>query len=136
MERTVLEKDIARFSYSCMSNTKWKKLFSVVNEGNLELANCTWKLVDEAEPKNGFVPDCAQLGENYVGDCGALNGPFEFKRIEWLKLPTTLGYRMYEKGPIQFRTQNLSYITEQLRAIGNFEIEVSSEGITVYGYKL
>ncbi len=134
-ERVVLEKDIAKFSYSCMSNAKWRKLFSVVNESNLELANCVWKLVGEPEPKNGFVPDYAQLGEDYVGDCGALNGPFEFKRIEWLKLPTRIGYKAYEKAPTQFKTQDLSHITEQLGSMGRFEIEANSEGITVYGYK-
>ncbi|MDP5191178.1 DUF6678 family protein [Rheinheimera baltica] len=131
----MLEKDIARFSYACMSNAKWKKLFSVANESNLELANCVWKLVDEPEPQNGFVPDYEKLGDDYVGDCGALNGPFEFKRIEWLKLPARIGYKEYEKAPTQFKTQNLSHLTEQLASLGSFEIEENSEGITVYGYK-
>ena len=131
----MLEKEIAKFSYSCMSNAKWRKLFSVVNESNSELQNCVWKLVGEVEPKNGFVPDYDQLGEDYVGDCGALNGPFEFNRIEWLKLPTRIGYKPYEKAPTQFKTQDLSGLIEQLSSIGSFELEANSEGVTVYGYK-
>ncbi|GLO62927.1 hypothetical protein MACH09_34350 [Vibrio sp. MACH09] len=131
----MLEKEIAKFSYSCMSNTKWRKLFSVVNESNLKLPNCVWKLVGEAEPKSGFVPDFGQLGEDYVGDCGALNGPFEFKRIEWLKLPTRIGFKPYEKAPTQFKMQEFSTIIEQLSSIGSFELDVNSEGVTVYGYK-
>ena len=131
----MLEKDIAKFSYSCMSNAKWRKLFSVVNESNLEMVNCIWKLVGESEPKNGFVPDYEQLGEDYVGDCGALNGPFKFKSIEWLRLPTRIAQKAYENAPLQFKTQDLTFLIEQLRSMCSFEIEVNSEGITVYGYK-
>ncbi len=131
----MLDKEIAKFSYSCMSNAKWRKLFSVVNESNLELGYCIWKLIGEKEPANGYIPDSEQLGEHYVGDCGALNGPFEFKRIEWLKLPSRVEFRPYEKAPVQFKTQELSGVLEQLDAIGSFEIESTSEGVTIYGYK-
>ena len=131
----MLERDIAKFSYSCMSNAKWRKLFSVANDSNLDLGNCIWKLVGEDKQKNGFVPDYEQLGEDYVGDCGALNGPFEFKRIEWLELPNRIGYKPYENAPTQFKTQDLSRIIEQLNVIGSFEIDSDSESITIYGYK-
>ena len=135
MERRMLEKDIAKFSCSFMSNAKWRKLFSVVNESNLELSNCVWKLVDESEPIHGFVPVQKELGHDYVGDCGALNGPFSFKRIEWLKLPNRIGYKTYKEAPTQFLTQDLAGTLEQLHSLGRFEIEVDSEGVTIYGYK-
>lgn len=131
----MLERDIAKFSYSCMSNAKWRKLFGVVNDSNLELANCIWKLVGEDKPKNGFLPDYEQLGEDYVGDCGALNAPFEFKRIEWLKLPSRIAHKPYKNAPTQSKTQDLSAAIEQLNAIGSFVIEIDSEGVTIYGYK-
>lgn len=131
----MLDKEIANFSYSCMSDAKWRKLFGVINDSNLKFANCVWKLVGESEPKNGFVPDLEQLGENYVGDCGALNGPFEFKRMEWIKLPTSIRYKPYDKAPTKVLTQDLSILLIQLNAIGNFELDENSEGITIYGYK-
>lgn len=131
----MLDKEIANFSYSGMSDAKWRKLFGVINDSNLKFANCVWKLVGESEPKNGFVPDLEQLGENYVGDCGALNGPFEFKRIEWIKLPTSIRYKPYDKAPTKVLTQDLSILLIQLNAIGNFELDENSEGITIYGYK-
>ena len=130
-----LEKDIAKLSYACMSDAKWRKLFSVVNDSNLEISNCLWKLVGEPEARNGFVPDYDQLGEEYVGDCGALNGPFEFKRIEWLKLLFRFGYRPYENAPLQYKTQNLAHIVDRLKALGAYEMEEDSEGVTIYGYK-
>ena len=132
----MLEKEIAKYSYSCMSNAKWRKLFSVVNESNLKLAHCVWKLVGEDEPKNGFVPDYDSLGDNYVGDCGTLNGPFEFKLIEWLLIPYKFGFRPYESAPIQYKTQELSHVIEQLYSLGQFEIERNEDGIKIYGYKL
>lgn len=85
-----------------MSDAKWRKLFGVINDSNLKFANCVWKLVGESEPKNGFVPDLEQLGENYVGDCGALNGPFEFKRIEWINYLLALGINHTTKLQLKF----------------------------------
>ncbi|MCJ8349912.1 hypothetical protein [Moritella sp.] len=64
-----------------------------------------------------------------------LNGPFEFKRIEWLELPNRIGHKPYENAPTQFKTQDLSRIIEQLNVIGSFEIDSDSESITIYGYK-
>ena len=131
----MLDKEIAKFSYSCMSNAKWRKLFSVVNESNLKLAHCIWQLVGNDEPKNGFVPDYSEIGEDYVGDCGALNGPFEFKSIEWLLIPNKFGFRSYESAPMQFKTQELSHLVDQLKSLGTFELETSADGIKIYGYK-
>ena len=79
----MLENDLKQYSSSFMSNAKWRKLFTVINNGSTPLSVCVWKIVTDKEPKNGFLPDKEQLGDDYVGDCGALNGPFEFKVIEF-----------------------------------------------------
>lgn len=43
--------------------------------------HCMWKLVCEQQCRSGFVHSVEQLGDNSIGDCGALNGPFEFRRM-------------------------------------------------------
>ena len=131
----MLNKDIAKFSYKCMSDSKWRKLFGVVNDSSLKMVQCTWKLVGEQQCRSGFVPDLEQLGDNYVGDCGALNGPFEFRRIEWLLLPHRVEFKPYKNAPTQYKTQVLTPILEHLNMLGSFEVEMDKVGLRIYGYK-
>ena len=132
----MLENDLKKYSRSCMSNAKWRKLFSVVNQSSLELGWCSWKLVDEKDSILGRVPEYNRLGDTYVGDCGALNGPFEFRIIEWLLLPAKHGYRPYDKAPMTYIHQNLDEVREKIDAIGQYEYEMTEEGLKIYGYKV
>ena len=131
----MIENEIKKYSYSCMSNAKWRKLFSVINEQNLKLHKCVWKIVGNKEPQKGFVPDCSQLGDTFVGDCGALNGPLEYKFIEWVFIPRTTEYREYECAPVNSIDQDIEFVVEQLNSLGNFELELSSDGLKIFGYK-
>lgn len=131
----MLDKDIARYSQSFMSNAKWRKLFQVVNNESLELGVCVWKLVSEATPIRGYLPACDVLGPDYVGDCGALNGPFEFRVIEWLEIPASHGYRPYENAPLKTFTQDLAAVAARIDAVGAFEYEMVADGLRIYGYK-
>ncbi len=118
-----------------MSNAKWRKFFQVVNKDSLELNMCTWKLINEDNSLPGHLPDYHSLGDDYVGDCGALNGRFEFKFIEWLLIPTKHGYQPYEKTPVEYTYQNLDKLIERLDTIGLFEYEITEEGLKIYGFK-
>ena len=120
---------------SCMSDAKWRKFFQVVNQATIHLNMCTWKLVNEVRPRPGHLPDYRQLGDDYVGDCGALNGPFEFRTIEWLLIPAKHGYQDYDKAPVQYIEQNLDEIQKHIDAIGHFEYEICDQGLKVFGYK-
>ncbi len=131
----MIENDIKKFSVSCMSNSKWRKFFSGIHEGALDFDFCIWKLVNDNDPIKGFLPDIKQLGEDYVGDCGALNGPFEFKLIEWLVIPKEHGYSQYKNAPIKYHKQDIDMVERKLNETGNFVYDVTPEGIKVYGYK-
>lgn len=131
----MLENQLKQFSSSFMSNSKWRKIFSVINDGSIPLSACTWKLVTDNEPKKGFLPDIGQLGDDYVGDCGALNGPFSFKEIEWLFIPSMVGHRPYDKAPVKYEYQDIEKIKKLIDSIGQFEYESTDEGVKIYGYK-
>lgn len=131
----MLENDLKKYSCSFMSNAKWRKLFSVINDRNIPLPSCVWKLVTDKDPQKGFIPDIEQLGDSYVGDCGALNGPFSFNTIEWLFLPSKVGHRHYEKAPVKYSYQNIEAIKNLIDSVGYFEYEITDEGIKIYGYK-
>jgi hypothetical protein len=125
----MIENDLKKYSVSCMSNAKWRKFFSSIHEGALELDHCTWKLVNSEQPVQGYLPDSKMLGEDFVGDCGALNGPFEFRIIEWLLIPEKHGQRPYEKSPIIYSTQDIKSVEDKINLAGNFEYQVIPEGI-------
>jgi hypothetical protein len=131
----MIDNDILKYSKSYMSNTKWRKLFSLVNSESMTITACKWKLVNEKEPQNGWLPDYRQLGEDYVGDCGALNGPFEFKAIEWVLLPSEYSYKPNDKAPTKYRYQNIEELRQKIESAGKFEYEVLSEGIKIFGYR-
>lgn len=118
-----------------MSNAKWRKFFQVFNVETVELNMCTWKLLNEDPPLPGHLPDYHHLRDDYVGDCGALNGPFEFRLIEWVLIPFKHGYQLYKKAPVEYTYQNLDKLIERLDTIGLFEYEMTEEGLKVYGYK-
>lgn len=126
---------LERFSCSYMSNAKWRKLFSVVNENNVKFTHCHWKLVNEREPKLGHLPDFDSLGEYYVGDCGAMNGPFDFELIERLYIPASLGFKPYENSLTIYKTQDVQHLVEQLNGLGQFEFENDDKGLKIFGYK-
>jgi hypothetical protein len=131
----MIENDLKKYSVSCMSNSKWRKFFASVHEGSLELSHCTWKLVNSEKAVKGFLPDADMLGEDYVGDCGALNGPIEFKTIEWILIPEKHGHRPYQNSPIKYSTQDIKSVEDKINSAGNFEYEVIPDGIKVFGYR-
>ena len=133
--KSVDDSILRKYSASFMSDSKWRKLFSVVNESNTELSHCVWKLVSKELPLNGHLPDFESLGEDFVGDCGALNGPFSFQEIEWLFLPTSYEFKPYENAPLKVLTQSIDHIVMQLNKLGKFEYEKSTKGLKIYGYK-
>lgn len=119
----MLSRQRRRFTRAYMSDTKWRKVFRVVNTRTLALNLCVWKLVDTDEPLQGHLPDFEQLGADYVGDCGALNGPFPFRDIEWLLIPVRHEWKPYYEGaPSRYLEQNLESVLEQLQTVGQFEI--------------
>lgn len=131
----MLGNDLKHYSSSFMSNSKWRKFFAVINNGSIPLSVCVWKLVTHKEPKNGFLPVQIQLGDDYVGDCGALNGPFSFREIEWLFLPSSIGFRPYEHAPIRHEYQDIDHIKNIIDGAGKFEYETSDDGLRIFGYK-
>ena len=131
----MLENDLKKYSCAYMSDAKWRKLFSVVHDESLEMSHCVWKFVGIDEPKPGHVPDFTQLGENFVGDCGASNGPFWFKEIEWLLIPKRYGWKPYKNAPTNYITQDVESVLKKIQAVGHFETELSEDGLRVYGYK-
>ena len=75
------------------------------------------------------------MGDHYVGDCGALNGPFDFEVIEWLLIHSKYGYKPYDDAPLKYEYQDLKEIKKKIDSVGSYEYDVTEDGIRIYGYK-
>ena len=117
-----------------MSNAKWRKFFRVVARDSEHVSTATWKLVGEPEPLVGYLPGVKDIWETSVDNC--LNGPVEYKQIEWVELPSKVEFRRYKGAPISVRAQDLGSVANALRAEAQFPLEDTPTGLRVHGYKL
>lgn len=130
-----LEKEIlGRTSF--MSNAKWFKLFTRIEEEEEEIkiysAYIKFLLIDRRYKFNfgGF-------DETGFGDVSEL-GPFEFKKIEWISVP-----RKYEKErrnrteklASEIIYQPLEKIEKVINSLGQFEYDITEDELKIYGYK-
>ena len=123
-------KPTARFSSLLMSNTKWRRFFSVAAEIP---AIAKWKLVDESSPTQGGMPQPPDVWETSVDNC--LNGPVEYRDIEWIHLPSRVEYRKHPNALPSYHQQPLHELFDRLESIGKVPIEQQPDGATIYGYK-
>jgi len=100
------------FSAGLMSDTRWRKLFRIVQDAHPDLREVTVKFIDVAEPRRMGFPFWLHPPRPYVDTYDV--GPFALRAIEWLEFPLDL--------------------TDLLRASGQFPL-VTSDGrsrITAY----
>ena len=113
-----IDKIIAqRFTVSCMSNAKWRKLFRTLDSLQLRPGICRWKFVDDERIFESFLPTTKDLEETHLVD-GQFQ-PFVYKEIQWIEVVT----------------DDQARIVEALEQVGTFEIEVMSDGVRLYGYR-
>lgn len=129
-----LKKLIKRdFEFSFMSNSKWRKLFIAL--APLKLEQVYWKFVDHKDEfRDRFVEE-EDLMERFIGDCGLAGGPFAYRRIQWVEIPTTGVNPLYEKIPHMNFKQDIEAVESILKSIGEFETERTERGIRIYGHK-
>ncbi|MCR9412915.1 hypothetical protein NB471_10125 [Vibrio alginolyticus] len=122
-----------RFSVSLMSNSKWRKVFTVLDVPELMLKQCYWKFVDNDDEFLGWFTKSDELMEKYVGDYGS--GPFAYKRIEWLEIPKVGKPSGYENVPFKHWHQDIDGALSILNSIGQFDTELTGRGLRIYGFR-
>jgi len=76
----------SRFKLSCMSNTKWRKVFTAIAESPVEVRRCELKCIDsDYVAVQGRAPQVRELMERRFTD--SIWQPFEYKWIEWFRFP-------------------------------------------------
>ncbi len=125
-------KQIERFQYSMMSNTRWRAFFIAVAAANLGISRSEWRLVDDERVMliHG-MPQGFDLCETHFAD--GLLQPFSYKYIRSIFVPCN--YKPYLNIGL-VRKQDVDELVEALECTGKkFPYEVDEHGFTIYGYK-
>jgi len=128
-----LEKEILERA-SFMSNTKWFKLFTEIENEKIKIHSAFIKfLLTDRTYKFHF----GGFHETGFGDVSEL-GPFNFNEIEWILIPAkheTERRNRNEKLASEIIFQPLEKLVQIMDALGQFEYDTTEEGLKIYGYK-
>lgn len=133
-ERQV-DKEISRsFTEAYMSNAKWKRLFKVIDRSDIYLAQMLLKRVGMPTPYRTWVPKSANLGDVWIEE-GTNDCAYFYKEIEWLELLDVHRPGGWESIPAKHRAQDSLRAMAILSEVGKFEMERTSTGVRIYGYR-
>ena len=128
-----LDKEIA-VRTSFMSNTKWFKFFTEVENKKIKPKSSFVKLILHDRTLNfqfsGFEND------GFVD--GSVTGPFKFKEIEWISIPKIYEIERWnrdEKLKSEIILQPIDEIEEIMNLLGKFEYEKTETELIIYGYR-
>ena len=128
-----LEKEILTRN-SFMNNTKWFKLFTEIENEKIKIHSAHIKfLLTNRTYKFHF----GGFNETGFGDVSEL-GPFKFNEIEWILIPVkheTERRNRNEKLASEIIFQPLEKLVQIMDALGQFEYDITGEGLKIYGYK-
>lgn len=128
-----LEKEISERT-SFMNNTKWFKLFTEIENEKIKIHSAYIKFLLKDRK---YTFHFGGFDETGFGDVSEL-GPFKFKEIEWILIPEKYEIERWnrnEKLASEIIFQPLEKLEQIINALGQFEYEVTEEGLKIYGYK-
>lgn len=129
--------DVSHYSSALMSDSKWRKLFTLLAEHSTDFSGIEYRFVDTEKVFLGSAPTIRQVWEAAIDDpVLGLGGPVDYKEIESLFIPKIYRYRRYDGAPYSERLLNLKAFEEELRKVGQFPLEWTNSGLWIYGYKI
>jgi hypothetical protein len=122
------------FSHALMSDTKWRKLFAVLNVEGLGICQMLVKFIDVPEPRTMDLPRIGALNvpRPYIDTIEF--GPVEFRSIEWLEIPAIARIPRFNNVPAREVAQDLGRIEAGLALSGLYPLRRSGENLRIIGY--
>jgi hypothetical protein len=117
-----------------MSNTKWRKLFCVIEEAEVSVPRCGIKFLRDDRVFVESTPRSEDLDDEGTRDCFVC-GPFSFRDIEWMEWPRSHEVSRGRGLKPWVRTQDIEALREVIASAGRFDIESTAEHLRVYGYR-
>ncbi len=136
-----LDKLLSKFSYSCMNNSKWKKVFIEILRNNEFIKRC--EIYDYINPNiNELLLDnisessFEEISSEYISEkitTGEYSTPYKYiEYIEFLKKWENKPYALAKTIIIK---QDTDKIKEILSKMGLFEWEEDNNSLKLLGYK-
>lgn len=129
-----LDRLVARFSVSLMSNAKWVRLLDALTAAPEIVTRCTAKLAwDDAV--RSFRIAGAHYGFDYYDRAveGLISGPpsgwYQYREIEWIAFPRTHG------SPARRIEQDLGAIRDRIHGLGQFALQADPDELRLYAYR-
>ena len=123
-----------KYSHANMSDTKWRKLLSVIRDSGIKLANADVKFVDvEHTQPMTFNEHWPSVSTGSVIDTFEF-GPVAFREIEWLEFPNVVKVSRPNKLPDKLINQDIMAMKTALDARAKFPLELNDNGLRIVGY--
>ena len=121
----------SRFKLSCMSNAKWRKVFTAIATSTVEIRRCEFKCIDSPHVSTmPRAPLVRELMERRFTD--GLWQPFEYKWIEWFRFPRQ--FKPYA-GVGLVVTQDVEALQRVIAAAAHACVELDDEYLWLFGYR-
>jgi hypothetical protein len=114
---------------SCMSNSKWRKLFKAITPKVYGIEVSCWKFIDSEQIIKNPWPNANEILDDRFED------GVKYKGIEWIKIPKRFKRPPYEKIGYQWE-HDLEAIISKLNELGKFCFDFNEDGLIIYGYKI
>ncbi|CAN5511323.1 hypothetical protein BH10PSE3_BH10PSE3_29240 [soil metagenome] len=118
---------------SLMSDTKWRRLLTALNNPALELRQCVIKFVGDPIERTISKSFGLHLPRPWI-DSFAF-GPIPLRSIEWLLFPCVASY---DRGDPSFPKQRVGQDVDQAASIiaglGRYPFELSGRGLLITGH--
>ncbi|WP_365877452.1 DUF6678 family protein [Bosea sp. (in: a-proteobacteria)] len=121
------------FSHAHMSDTKWRKLFTAMDEAGVDLEQMIVKFIDVPEPKVMYFPSINALYQPYPWIDSFDFGPIELRSIEWMDIPAVARFPRLNNVPALETAQNLAAAEAVLLHL-NCNFAATPGGLRVIGY--
>ncbi|MCV9941045.1 hypothetical protein OIU35_32235 [Boseaceae bacterium BT-24-1] len=120
------------FSHAHMSDTKWRKLFTAMDDAGVGLTQMIVKFIDVVEPKATTFPSINSLHPP-VPWIDSQFGLIELRSIEWLDIPAVALFPRPNNVPAREVAQNLAAAEAVLLHL-NCNFMAVPDGLRIIGY--
>lgn len=121
------------FSTALMSDTKWRKLISALDEADIGIEEIFVKFVETADIRTIQMPRSGSLYPPWPFIDLIEFGPTELCAIEWIEIPEMTKPRI--KGvPASAVKQDIEAARATIAKLGKYPIEDTDGGLKILGY--
>ena len=118
-----------------MSDTKWRKLFGLLDAEGLGICQVRIQFLEVSEPKLMALPTIGALHTPHPYIDTIEFGPVEFRAIEWLEVPAISRFPRPNNVPPREVVHDLDRIEAHLASSGLYPLRRSGESLRILGYE-